>query len=71
MQVHANGTPFFQGITFPVDIKRAKCEKPIFAGQIRYAIRIIDMHEKITYLGSTVKYVFNPFYTGIHSADTP
>ena len=46
------------GITFPVDIKRRKGEKSISAGQIMYAIRIIYMYEKITYLGFTVKEIF-------------
>ena len=41
--------PFFMGITFPADIKdikQAKSEKSISAGQIRYAIRIIYMYGK-------------------------
>ena len=50
--------PFFMGITFPVDIKRDKGEKSISAGQIRYAIRIIYMYEKITNLGFTFKEMF-------------
>ena len=58
MQVHADGTPFFHRYHFPVDIKRGKDEKSVSAGQIRYAIRIIYMYEKITYLGFTVNEIF-------------
>ena len=46
MQVHANGTPVFMRITFPLDIKRGKGEKSISPGEVRYAVRIIYMGEK-------------------------
>ena len=46
MQVHANGTLFFMGTIFPVEIKLGKGEKSLSHGQIRYTIRIIYMCEK-------------------------
>ena len=58
MQVHANGTPFFSWVLFPVDIKPGKDEKSISYGQIRYAITIIYLYEKFPYLAFTVKEKF-------------
>ena len=37
--------PFPMGITFPVDIKSGAGEKSISPRQVRYAIRLIYMHE--------------------------
>ena len=46
------------GITFPMDIKPGTGEKSVSPEQVRYAIRIIYMYKKITYLGFIIKEIF-------------
>ena len=58
MKVHTNGPPFSMGIIVPVDIKPGTGEKLISLVQVRYAIRIIYMFEKITHPGFTIRETF-------------